>query len=172
MFFTSDRSRKQTQADAQLLSYLYGHSSLKWAVLPRLLSGLEKGAQLLRHLGGGQGRGKDEDDNTREETDKQSAIEFGVRGSSVSVNQQVRNCKQVSFGQTACPVARPRSFGPPFCIPVVSLRFQSFLGVSRRSSGVAQQICGEHRLSASAVLKSRSDRGRSVSETGTTTREI
>jgi len=37
-------------------------------------------------------------------TDSQSAIEFDVQGSRVSANQQVRNCNQVSFRQTACQV--------------------------------------------------------------------
>jgi len=83
-----------------------------------------------------QGRGEDDDNDTREATDSQSAIEFAVRGSSDSANQQARNCKQVSFGQTACPVARPRSFRPPLqthrfpSFSVVSRRFSSFLGRS------------------------------------------
>jgi len=60
--------------------------------------------------------------------------------------------------------------GPP-CRPVVSLRLPSFLLVSRRFSCVPHQICVERRLWDAAVLKSRSDPCRNVSETGTTTRE-
>jgi len=86
--------------------------------------------------GGGRGVAKT-NTTTREKQktakDSQSAIECDVRGSSLSANQRVRTCKQVSFGHTACPVARPRSFGPPVqtrrfsSSPVVSPRFSSFL---------------------------------------------
>jgi len=55
ILFTSDRATKNSQAHAPFFSSLCGHSPLKWAVLPRLLSGLEQGAQVLRHLGGGTG---------------------------------------------------------------------------------------------------------------------
>ena len=40
------------QADAPFFSSLYGSSPPEWEVLRCLLSGLEQGAQLLRHLGG------------------------------------------------------------------------------------------------------------------------
>ena len=119
---------------------------------------------------GGQGRGEDEDNNTRKATDNQSAIEFDVRESSVSANQQVPNGKQVSFGQTACPMTRLRSFGPPQrtrrfpSFPVVSPRFSSFLG--RYASDLRRTPAW-----AAAVLQSRNDPGRNVSETGTTTKE-
>jgi len=43
---------KNSQADAPFFTSLYGHSHPEWAVLPRFLSGLKQGAQLLRHLGG------------------------------------------------------------------------------------------------------------------------
>jgi len=98
--------------------------------------GLSKEPHRRDTWGGGQGRGEEEDNSTREATDSHSAIEFDVPGSSVSAHQHVRNCKQVSFGQTACPVARPTSFGPPLqtrrfpSFPVASPRFSSFLGHS------------------------------------------
>jgi len=116
---------------------------------PAFCRGLSKEPTCCDTWGGGQGRGEDDDNDTREATDGQSAIEFAVRGSSVSANQQVRKCKQVSFGQTACPVARPRSFRPPLqthrfpSFPVVSPRFSSFLGRSasdlRRTSALGRR---------------------------------
>jgi len=98
--------------------------------------------------GGGQRRGKDEDDNAPAATDSQSVTESHVQGFSVAANQQVRRCKEVPFRQMACPAARPRSMGPSFP-PVVSLRFSSFLVVSRAfclgsasdASSEAPQLC-------------------------------
>ena len=100
---------------------------------PVCCRGLRKEPNCCDTWGGGHGHGEDKDNNTREATDSQSAIECDVRGSSVSANQQVRNCKQVSFGHTACPVAQPRSFGPLMqtcrfpSFPVISPCFSSFL---------------------------------------------
>ena len=124
--------------------------------------------------GGGQGRGKDEDNHTRETTDSQSAIDFYVRGWGVSADQQVRNCKQVSFGQTARPVARPKSFGPPLqtrrfpSFPVVARSFSSFLVVSRAFRIRSASNAG---FEPPQSCKARSDPGRNFSKTGTTTRE-
>ena len=87
--------------------------------------------------GGGQGRGEDEDNNTRAATNSQSAIQFYARGCSVAANQHVRTCKPVSFGQRTCPVARPNSLGPPAqtcrfpSFPIVSRHFLSHLIVSQ-----------------------------------------
>ena len=77
----------------------------------------------------GRGAAK-KDDNAQAATDSQSATESHVQGFFVAANQQMRRCKEVPFRQMACPAARPRSFGPS-CRPVVSLRFSSFLVVSR-----------------------------------------
>jgi len=71
---------------------------------PVFCRGLSKEPNCCGTWGEGQGRGEGEDNNTREATDSQSALEFDVQGSRVSANQQVRNCNQVSFRQTACPV--------------------------------------------------------------------
>jgi len=116
---------------------------------PAFCRGLSKEPTCCDTWGGGQGRGEDDDNGTREATDSQSAIEFAVRGSSVSSNQQVPNCKQVSFGQTACPVARSKSFRPALqthrflSFPVFSPRFSSFLGRSasdlRRTSALGRR---------------------------------
>jgi len=80
--------------------------------------------------GGGQRRGENEGNDMQAAADCQSAIVFYVRGSRVAASQRVRNCEQASFGQTACPVARPRSFGPP----LQTRRFPSFSFVFRRFS--------------------------------------
>ena len=79
---------------------------------------------------GGQRRCKDEDDHAQAATDSQSATESLVQAFCVAANKQVRRCKEVPFRQMTGPAARPRLFeySRP---PVVSLRFSSFLVVSR-----------------------------------------
>jgi len=87
--------------------------------------------------GGDRGEAQTKTTTRRAAMDSQSAIEIVVQGSCVAVNQQMRNCKQVSFRLSACRAARPRSLGPPLqsrrfpSFPVVSRRFSSFLVVSR-----------------------------------------
>jgi len=91
-----------------------------------------------------------------------------VRGSTVSANQQVRNCKQVSIGQTAFSVARRRAFGPL----LRTRRFSSFPDVSARFSSLLGRYASDLRRTpawAAAGLQSRSNSGRNVSETATTT---
>ena len=72
-----------------------------------------------------------------------------MRGSSVAANQQVRICNRVSFGQTACPAARPESCGPPLqtrrfpSLPIVSRRFSSFSG--RTASEMRRTLALGHR---------------------------
>jgi len=111
--------------------------------------------------GGGHGRGEDEDNNTREATESESAIDFDVRGSSISANQKGRNCKQVSFGQTVCPVARLLSFGPPLqtrrfpSFPVASPRSSSFLG---RSASDLRRTPALGRRSLAKQVRSRQKR--------------
>jgi len=151
----------------------------QWAVFPRLLSGLEQGAQLLRHLGGGTGAWR------RRGLLNRLSTRTTTREKQQRANQRSNlMCEDLSFQPinrcgtvNRSPSDRLRvqwpdqgRSGPP-CRPVVSLRFPSFLLVSRRFSGVPHQICVERRLWAAAVFQSRSDPGRNVSETATTTRE-
>jgi len=84
--------------------------------------------------GGGRGEVKTKTTTRRAAADSQSAIEFVVQGSCVAANQQMQNCKQVSFRWSACPAARPRLLRPPLqsrrlpSFPPVFRRFSSFLG--------------------------------------------
>jgi len=65
--------------------------------------------------GGDRGEAKTKTTTRRAATDSQSAIEFVVQGSCVAANQQMRNCKQVSFRWSACPAARLGLLCEPWC---------------------------------------------------------
>ena len=81
-----------------------------------------------------------------------------MRGSSVAAKQQVRICKRVTLGQTACPAARPRSFGPPLqtlrfpSFPMVSRPFSSFIG---RTDSEMRRILALGRRSLEKQARSR-----------------
>jgi len=120
---------------------------------------------------GDRGEAKTKTTTRRAATDSQSAIEFVVQGSCVAANQQMRNCKQVSFTSDGRRVQRPdQGRSGPHCSPVVSARFPPFLVVSRRFSGVRLWIRVDFRLFAASVVQSRPDPGRIASATCTATR--
>ena len=87
----------------------------------------------------------DEDDGTPVKMHSQSAIEVLVQGSGIAANQQMRNCNNVSFRQTACSEARPRSLGPP----LHSRRFPSFPFVSPSFLVVSQAF----RLGSASIAR-------------------
>jgi len=88
----------------------------------------------------------------------QSVIKFLVQASGVAADQQMRNGNHVSFRQTPCPEARPRSLGPPLhsrrfpSFPVVSSCFSSLL---RRSALDTRRLPELRRLSHAKQARSR-----------------
>ena len=136
--FSSDRATKNIQAGAPLFSFLYGYTHLKWAVLPRLFSGLEQGAQLLRHLRGGGDRGVAKTKTTTREQ-QQTANQRSNFMPEDAALQPINRCEPVNRSPSdrervqwpdqirSGPPRQTRRF-PSF--PVVSRRFTSHLIVS------------------------------------------